>query len=218
MRIDTSALSPAITSILRIGDFLRFPRLQNEPSTPGVEQVDDHLKIESSMLRIPVERSVSSRKANGKMSTGVIRCPRRQASGTNCRHGEQASKAATKIQNHIKTSHSSKSASNERIEVLEVVSQARSPTQQSPKPQRSLGGHLSSGRKRSDHGALPRWKFIRDVDVNNVSLSNGELRWRLEHTCLFRRRVHAGRAKRDHHPLGEQNPLKQGGITSGGID
>ena len=38
------------------------------------------------------------------------------------RHGEQASKAATKIQKHIKTSRSSKSASNERIEVLEAVS------------------------------------------------------------------------------------------------
>ena len=93
------------------------------------------------------------------------------------RHGEQASKAATKIQKHIKTGRSSKSASNERIEVLEAVSgkPVRFKLNHPPNHNEAWVGIYPTGASDQDHGAPPRWKFIRDVDINNVSLSNGEL-------------------------------------------
>ena len=93
------------------------------------------------------------------------------------RHGEQASKAATKIQKHIKTGRSSKSASNERIQVLEAVSgkPVRFKLNHPPNHHEAWVGIYPTGASDQEHGAPPRWKYIRDVDVNNVSLSNGEL-------------------------------------------
>ena len=92
-------------------------------------------------------------------------------------HGEQASKAATKIQNHIKTGRSSTPTSNEAIQVLEAVSgkPVRFKLNNPPNHNEAWVGIYPAGASDHDHGAPPRWKFIRDVDVNNVSLSNGEL-------------------------------------------
>ena len=97
------------------------------------------------------------------------------------RHGEQASKAATKIQKHIKTSRSSKSASNERIEVLEAVSgkPIRFKLNNPPNHNEAWVGIYPAGASDDDHGAQnQRWKYIRDIDVNNVSIPNqGEGNW-----------------------------------------
>ena len=92
-------------------------------------------------------------------------------------HGERASKAATKIQKHIKTGRSSTPTSNETIQVLETVSgkPIRFKLNNPPNHNEAWVGIFPAGASDQDHGAPPRWKFIRDVDVNNVSLSNGEL-------------------------------------------
>ena len=91
------------------------------------------------------------------------------------RHGEQASKAATKIQKHIKTSRSSTSASNEPIQVLEAVSgkPVRFKLNNPPNHNEAWVGIYPTGASDQEHGAHnQRWKYIRDLDVNNVSFPN----------------------------------------------
>ena len=96
-------------------------------------------------------------------------------------HGEQASKAATKIQKHIKTSRTSTPTSNEAIQVLETVSgkPVRFKLNNPPNHNEAWVGIYPAAASDQDHGAQnQRWKYIRDVDVNNVSIPNqGEGNW-----------------------------------------
>ena len=118
----------------------------------------------------------------GKCRLGHPGAPGGKQPAPTVRHGEQASKAATKIQKHIKTSRSSKSASNERIEVLEAVSGKPVRFKLNNPPNHNLSswvGIYPAGASDEDHGAQnQRWKYIRDIDVNNVSIPNqGEGNW-----------------------------------------
>ena len=89
----------------------------------------------------------------------------------------QVSAAATRIQRHLNTGRTSTSASDEAIQVLEAVpgQPVRFRLNDPPNHNEAWVGIYPTGASDQDHGAPPRWKFIRDVDVNNVSLSNGEL-------------------------------------------
>ena len=89
----------------------------------------------------------------------------------------QVSAAATRIQRHLNTGRTSTSASDEAIQVLEAVpgKPVRFRLNDPPNHNEAWVGIYPTGANDQDHGAPPRWKFIRDVDVNNVSLSNGEL-------------------------------------------
>ena len=91
--------------------------------------------------------------------------------------GDQASDAASQIQRHLNKSRASTSASDEPIQVLEAVSgkPVRFKLNDPPNHNDAWVGIYPTGASDQDHGAPPRWKFIRDIDVNNVSLSNGEL-------------------------------------------
>ena len=91
------------------------------------------------------------------------------------RHGEQAFKAASKIQKHIKSGRSSTSTSNEPIQVLEAVSgkPVRFKLNNPPSHNEAWVGIYPKSASDQDHGAHnQRWKYIRDIDVNNVSLAN----------------------------------------------
>ena len=89
----------------------------------------------------------------------------------------QVSDAATRIQRHLNKGRTSTSASNEPIQVLEAVpgKPVRFKLNDPPNHNEAWVGIYPTGASDQDHGAPPRWKYIRDVDVNNVSLSNGEL-------------------------------------------
>ena len=91
--------------------------------------------------------------------------------------GDQASDAASRIQRHLNKGRSSTSASDEPIQLLEAVpgKPVRFRLNDPPNHNEAWVGIYPTGASDQDHGAPPRWKFIRDVDVNNVSLSNGEL-------------------------------------------
>ncbi len=93
------------------------------------------------------------------------------------RHGDQASDAASRIQRHLNKSRTSTPASDEPIQVLEAVpgKPVRFKLNHPPSHNDAWVGIYPTGASDQDHGAPPRWKYIRDVDVNNVSLSNGEL-------------------------------------------
>ena len=91
------------------------------------------------------------------------------------RHGGQASKAASKIQKHIKSGRSSTSTSNEPIQILEAVSgkPVRFKLNNPPSHNEAWVGIYPKSASDQDHGAHnQRWKYIRDIDVNNVSLAN----------------------------------------------
>ena len=89
----------------------------------------------------------------------------------------QVSAAATRIQRHLNKSRTSTPASDEPIQVLEAVpgKPVRFKLNHPPSHNDAWVGIYPTGASDQDHGAPPRWKYIRDVDVNNVSLSNGEL-------------------------------------------
>ncbi len=91
--------------------------------------------------------------------------------------GDQASDAASRIQRHLNKSRTSTPASDEPIQVLEAVpgKPVRFKLNHPPSHNDAWVGIYPTGASDQDHGAPPRWKYIRDVDVNNVSLSNGEL-------------------------------------------
>ena len=85
--------------------------------------------------------------------------------------------AATHTQQHLNTDRPSTSASDESIQVLEAVSgkPVRFKLNNPPNHNDAWVGIYPAGTPDQDHGALnQRWKYIRDIDVNNVSLSNGE--------------------------------------------
>jgi hypothetical protein len=91
------------------------------------------------------------------------------------RHGDQDSDAASRIQKHINTGRSSTSSSNEPIEVLEAVSgkPIRFKLKNPPNNNDAWVGIYPQNASDQDHGAQnQRWKYIRDIDVNNVSLPN----------------------------------------------
>ena len=89
----------------------------------------------------------------------------------------QVSDAASQIQRHLNKSRASTSASDEPIQVLEAVSgkPVRFKLNDPPNHNDAWVGIYPTGASDQEHGAPPRWKFIRDIDVNNVSLSSGEL-------------------------------------------
>ena len=84
--------------------------------------------------------------------------------------------AATQTQQHLNTDRSSTSASDQSIQVLEAVSgkPVRFKLNNPPNHNDAWVGIYPAGTPDQDHGAQnQRWKYIRDIDVNNVSLSNG---------------------------------------------
>ena len=86
----------------------------------------------------------------------------------------QVSDAASRIQKHIKTGRSSKSASNEPIQILEAVSDkpVRFKLNNPPNHNDAWVGIYPTGASDQDHGAQnQRWKYIRDIDVKNAFLT-----------------------------------------------
>ncbi|MDC1029386.1 hypothetical protein OAR30_02195 [Euryarchaeota archaeon] len=84
--------------------------------------------------------------------------------------------AATQTQQHLNTGHSSMSDSDESIQLLEAVAgkPVRFKLNNPPNHNDAWVGIYQTGAPDQDHGAQnQRWKYIRDIDVNNVSLSNG---------------------------------------------
>ena len=79
-------------------------------------------------------------------------------------------------QQHLNTGHSSMSDSDESIQLLEAVAgkPVRFKLNNPPNHNDAWVGIYQTGAPDQDHGAQnQRWKYIRDIDVNNVSLSNG---------------------------------------------
>ena len=84
--------------------------------------------------------------------------------------------ATTQTQQHPNTDRSSTFASGESIQVLEAVSgkPVRFKLNNPPNHNDAWVGVYPTGAPDQDHGGQnQRWKYIRDIDVNNVSLSNG---------------------------------------------
>ena len=84
--------------------------------------------------------------------------------------------ATTQTQQHPNTDRSSTFASGESIQVLEAVSgkPVRFKLNNPPNHNDAWVGIYPTGAPDQDHGGQnQRWKYIRDIDVNNVSLSNG---------------------------------------------
>ncbi|MFL2959337.1 MAG: Vps62-related protein [Candidatus Thalassarchaeaceae archaeon] len=84
--------------------------------------------------------------------------------------------ATTQTQQHLNTDRSSTSGSDESIQVLEAVSgkPVRFKLNNPPNHNEAWVGIYPTGAPDQDHGAHnQRWKYIRDIDANNVSLSNG---------------------------------------------
>ena len=84
--------------------------------------------------------------------------------------------ATTQTQQHLNTERSSTFASGESIQVLEAVSgkPVRFKLNNPPNHNDAWVGIYPTGAPDQDHGGQnQRWKYIRDIDVNNVSLSNG---------------------------------------------
>ena len=137
--------------------------------------MDDHLKSRGSLLRIPVERSVFPRvKACGKMSKpGVIRVPQ----AASIRRQQSITRPTLRPNSTApNTDRSSTFASGESIQVLEAVSgkPVRFKLNNPPNHNDAWVGIYPTGAPDQDHGGQnQRWKYIRDIDVNNVSLSNG---------------------------------------------
>ena len=83
------------------------------------------------------------------------------------KHDDQASKAATKIQEHSPASR------QESIEILEAVAgkPVRFKINNRPSSNDAWVGIYSPHASDQDHGAQNRrWKWLRDIDVNNASL------------------------------------------------
>ena len=84
--------------------------------------------------------------------------------------------ATTQTQQHLNTDRSSTFASDVSIQVLEAVSgkPVRFKLSNPPNHNDAWVGIYPTGAPDQDHGGQnQRWKYIRDIDVNNVSLSNG---------------------------------------------
>ena len=84
--------------------------------------------------------------------------------------------ATTQTQQHLNTDRSSTFASGESIQVLEAVSgkPVRFKLNNPPNHNDAWVGIYPTGAPDQDHGGQnQRWKYIRNIDVNNVSLSNG---------------------------------------------
>ncbi|RAH16792.1 MAG: hypothetical protein CMB58_002840, partial [Methanobacteriota archaeon] len=84
--------------------------------------------------------------------------------------------ATTQTQQHLNIDRSSTFASDESIQVLEAVSgkPVRFKLNNPPNHNDAWVGIYPTGAPDQDHGEHnQRWKYIRDIDVNNVSLSNG---------------------------------------------
>ena len=84
--------------------------------------------------------------------------------------------ATTQTQQQLNTDRSSTFASGESIQVLEAVSgkPVRFKLNNPPNHNDAWVGIYPTGAPDQDHGEQnQRWKYIRDIDVNNVSLSNG---------------------------------------------
>ena len=84
--------------------------------------------------------------------------------------------ATTQTQQHPNTDRSSTFASDVSIQVLEAVSgkPVRFKLSNPPNHNDAWVGIYPTGAPDQDHGGQnQRWKYIRDIDVNNVSLSNG---------------------------------------------
>ena len=84
--------------------------------------------------------------------------------------------ATTQTQQQLSTDRSSTFASGESIQVLEAVSgkPVRFKLNNPPNHNDAWVGIYPTGAPDQDHGEQnQRWKYIRDIDVNNVSLSNG---------------------------------------------
>ena len=84
--------------------------------------------------------------------------------------------ATTQTQQQLNTDRSSTFASGESIQVLEAVSgnPVRFKINNPPNHNDAWVGIYPKGSPDQDHGEQnQRWKYIRDIDVNNVSLSNG---------------------------------------------
>ena len=83
----------------------------------------------------------------------------------------------SQIQSHINASRFSTSASDESIQVLEAVSgkPVRFKLNNPPSHNEAWVGIYPKGVSDQNHGAQnQRWKYIRDIDVNNVSLTIGK--------------------------------------------
>ena len=84
--------------------------------------------------------------------------------------------ATPQTQQHLNTDRSSTFASGVSIQVLEAVSgkPVRFKLNNPPIHNDAWVGIYPTGAPDQDHGGQnQRWKYIRDIDVNNVSLSNG---------------------------------------------
>jgi len=84
--------------------------------------------------------------------------------------------ATTQTQQHLNTDRSSTFASDGSIQVLEAVSgkPVRFKLSNPPNHNDAWVGIYPTGAPDQDHGGQnQRWKYIRDIDVNNASLSNG---------------------------------------------
>ena len=120
--------------------------------------------------------------------------------------------AATQTQQHFNTGRSSTSASDESIQVLEAVSgkPVRFKLNNPPNHNEAWVGIYPTGAPDQDHGAHnQRWKYIRDIDANNVSLSNGgraEGEWNIRvfsdggYTLVERKDFTIHSAPTVHHP------------------
>ena len=121
------------------------------------------------------------------------------------RHGEQASKAATKIQQLVAR------RGEGPIEILEAVTgkPVRFKLNDPPNHNDAWVGIYPTGASDQDHGAQnQRWKYIRDIDVNNAFLTQqpaGD--WSLRVFKDGEYTVHE--RKRFHHPLEPWNTSKR---------
>ena len=88
--------------------------------------------------------------------------------------------ATTQTQQHLNTDRSSTFASGESIQVLEAVSgkPVRFKLNNPPNHNDAWVGIYPKGAPDQDHGEQnQRWKYIRDIDMNNVSLSASHPIW-----------------------------------------
>ena len=85
---------------------------------------------------------------------------------------QQASAAATRIQRHLNTGRSSKTASDEPIQILEAVAgqPVRFKLTKPPTSHEAWVGIYPPSASDQDHGAENnRWKWLRNIDVNNAT-------------------------------------------------
>ena len=136
----------------------------------------------------------------------------------------QVSDAASRIQQHTNTGGSSASTSIEPIQILEAVSgkPIRFKLNNPPSHNEAWVGIYPKSASDQDHGEHnQRWKYIRDIDVNNVSLANqAEGDWSIrvfsdggytlvERKDFFIQSTHGSRPTDATSRIQEQTPVKQ---------